>query len=71
MPAVRSDLRKRKALEWLIEHVEIVDEDGNPIDRAALEPRASRPEDDRRAKRTTETDAAEPTADDDRRGATE
>jgi hypothetical protein len=33
---VRSDLRKRKALEWLIEHVEIVDEQGNPIDRSAL-----------------------------------
>ena len=36
-PAVRSDLRKRKALDWLVEHVEIVDEDGTPIDRADLE----------------------------------
>ena len=35
--AVRSDLRTRKALEWLIEHVELVDEGGNTIDRAALE----------------------------------
>lgn len=35
--AVRSDLRTRKALEWLIEHVELVDEGGNTIDRASLE----------------------------------
>ena len=33
---VRSDLRKRKALDWLVEQVEIVDPDGNPIDRADL-----------------------------------
>ena len=38
LPAVRSDLRKRKALEWLVEHVEIVDEAGHPIDRALLSP---------------------------------
>jgi trigger factor len=37
LPAVRSDLRKRKALDWLVEHVQIVDEDGTPIDRADLE----------------------------------
>ncbi len=37
MPLVRSDLRKRKALEWLIDHVEIVDEQGTPIDRSTLE----------------------------------
>ena len=36
VPLVRSDLRKRKALDWLIEHVEIVDEQGNAIDRSAL-----------------------------------
>ncbi len=35
--AVRSDLRKRKALEWLLEHVEIVDEAGQPIERTDLE----------------------------------
>jgi trigger factor len=38
MPAVRSDWKKSKALEWLLEHVEIVDADGQPIDRALLEP---------------------------------
>ena len=37
LPAVRSDLRKRKALDWLVEHVQIVDEDGTPVDRADLE----------------------------------
>lgn len=35
--AVRSDLRKRKALEWLIEQVELVDGSGTTIDRASLE----------------------------------
>lgn len=35
--AVRSDLRKRKALEWLVERVQLVDEQGNVIDRAHLE----------------------------------
>jgi trigger factor len=38
MPAVRSDWKKSKALEWLLEHVEIVDAEGQPIDRALLEP---------------------------------
>ena len=36
MPAVSSDLRKGKALAWLIEHVEVVDEEGNPVDRGVL-----------------------------------
>ena len=36
--AVRTDIRKGKALDWLIERVEIVDEEGQPIDRADLEP---------------------------------
>ncbi len=35
--AVRSDIRKRKAFEWLLERVEIVDEDGKPLDRSAFE----------------------------------
>ena len=34
--AVRSDVRKRKAVDWLAERVELVDEEGQPIDRAAL-----------------------------------
>jgi trigger factor len=34
--AIRSDIRKRKALEWLIDTVEVVDEGGQPIDRETL-----------------------------------
>ena len=40
MAAVRSDLRKGKALEWLLDHIEVVDEEVHPIDRAALTPEA-------------------------------
>jgi trigger factor len=36
LAAVRSDVRKRKALDWLIERVEVVDDGGNSIDRAEL-----------------------------------
>jgi len=36
--AVRSDVRKAKALEWLVDHVEIVDEQGRPVDRADMSP---------------------------------
>jgi trigger factor len=36
--AVRADIRRRKALDWLVEGVEVVDEDGEPIDRADLLP---------------------------------
>jgi len=38
MPAVRSDWKKSRALDWLLEHVEIVDEEGQPVDRSLLEP---------------------------------
>ncbi|MEO5680958.1 MAG: trigger factor [Acidimicrobiales bacterium] len=34
--AIRSDVRKGKALDWLIEHVEVKDTEGNPVDRDAL-----------------------------------
>jgi len=37
LPAVRSDVRKAKALAWLMEHVDVVDPEGQPIDRAELE----------------------------------
>ncbi|HUP68805.1 MAG TPA: trigger factor [Acidimicrobiales bacterium] len=37
LPTVRSDLQKAKALEWLVEHIEIVDEEGHTVDRADLE----------------------------------
>jgi trigger factor len=37
MAAVRSDVRKGKAIEWLVDHIEAVDPQGQPIDRALLE----------------------------------
>jgi trigger factor len=37
LPAVRSDQRKAKAMAWLLEHVQLVDENGEPIDRTALQ----------------------------------
>ncbi len=39
LPAVRSEQRKAKAVTWLLDHVELVDENGNPIDRTALQAR--------------------------------
>ncbi|MFC0082077.1 trigger factor [Aciditerrimonas ferrireducens] len=49
LAAVRSERRKAKALAWLEEHVALVDEDGNPLDRAVLEagdPAAPSPDDE-------------------------
>jgi trigger factor len=34
--AVRSELRKAKALQWLLDHVELFDDDGNPMSRDDL-----------------------------------
>lgn len=36
LPLVRSDVRTRKAMEWVLEHVEVVDRDGNALDRDAI-----------------------------------
>ena len=36
LEALRSDVRNSKAVEWLLDHVEVVDEQGNPMDRALL-----------------------------------
>ena len=38
MLELRADLRKQAALDWVMERAEIVDEDGNAVDRALLEP---------------------------------
>jgi trigger factor len=40
MPAVRSDLKRSKAMEWLVAHVELIDPEGHPVDRALLTPEA-------------------------------
>lgn len=37
MPAVRSDICNKKALRWLVEHVVVVDENGNSVDREKLD----------------------------------
>jgi trigger factor len=34
--AVRSDLEKSKAFDWLVEHAEVTDEEGNGVDQALL-----------------------------------
>jgi trigger factor len=36
LPAVRSDRRKAKAMRWLVDNVELVDEDGKPVSRDDL-----------------------------------
>jgi trigger factor len=51
---VRSGIRKSKALEWLIEHTEYVDEDGRVVDRTELEP--PKAEDDQRPDRSDPAD---------------
>ncbi len=38
LDAVRWEIRKAKALDWLEGHVEVVDEEGKQVDRALLEP---------------------------------
>ncbi|HWC38785.1 MAG TPA: trigger factor [Acidimicrobiales bacterium] len=38
MPELRSDIRKGKAFNWLVDHVELVDEEGKSVDRALLFP---------------------------------
>ena len=44
IPAVRQDLRRAKALEWLIENAEVVDPNGKAVDRALLEEPEPQPE---------------------------
>ena len=36
LSAVRSDRRKAKAMRWLVDSVELVDEDGKPVSRDDL-----------------------------------
>ena len=41
---MKADVSKRRAVDWLLERVEVVDEDGNTIDKDALELAAQPPE---------------------------
>lgn len=38
LQAVRSDIKRGKALQWLVDNVEIVDEQGNAIERESIRP---------------------------------
>jgi trigger factor len=53
--AVRSELRKGKALEWLLDHVDLVDDEGNPISRDDLKMDASRDEEVEEVQQDEET----------------
>jgi trigger factor len=66
LSAVRSDVRKRKALDWLLERVEIVDEDGHSIDREDLEvsPDSDSPSQSEQSEQSDETDTNETTESD-------
>jgi len=43
---MKADISKRKAVDWLLERVEVHDEDGNTIDKDALELAAQPPEEE-------------------------
>jgi trigger factor len=59
LSGIRSGMQKGKALDWLLDHVEIVDEQGVVVDRASLEV------DDEAADDTADQDPAGGTASDD------
>lgn len=64
LSAVRSDIRKRKALEWLLERAEVVDADGATIDRSELELPADEDDADEPDDADDEvTEVADPTTD--------
>lgn len=61
--AIRSDIGKRKALDWLVETVEIVDEDGKAIDRADLVIEPPADDDELEAELDDDATTSEATAD--------
>jgi trigger factor len=56
--AIRSDIKKRKALEWLLDRAEVLDPEGAAIDRSELEPPADQSDDPD----TADDEASEPAA---------
>jgi trigger factor len=52
--AVRSELRKGKAMEWLLDHVDLVDDEGNPISRDDLKLDASKDDEVEQDEETSE-----------------
>ena len=59
MDTLRLDLRKGKALNWLLERVEVVDEEGRPVDRTLLD---EPPADEREESGESGPDAEDSTA---------
>jgi trigger factor len=57
--AIRSDIKKRKALDHLVETVEIVDDEGNPVDRADLEVELDDQSDDNHDDEDSSSESAE------------
>jgi trigger factor len=70
LQAVRSDLKKGKALEWLVEHAEVVDEEGRAVDRSLLEPEAAASQDEEPGPDPEAASVAETPADPDEEQAT-
>jgi trigger factor len=60
---LRADMLKRRAMDMLVESVEIVDEEGNPIDRADLEPIEEDDPATGNTEASSEADLGEPAAD--------
>jgi trigger factor len=70
LQAVRSDLKKGKALEWLVEHAEVVDEEGRAVDRSLLEPETPEDQDEEHGPEPEAASMAESAADPDQEQAT-
>jgi trigger factor len=70
LQAVRSDLKKGKALEWLVEHAEVVDEEGRAVDRSLLEPETTEEQDEEPGPEPEAASVAETPADPDEEQAT-
>jgi len=56
---MKADISKRKAVDWLLERVEVVDEDGNTIDLDALELASQPPEPEEDADNGSASDTEE------------
>ena len=68
LETVRSDLARSKALEFLIEHTTVVDEEGNVIDLTLPEEQPSDEATDEEARTTDEADATDESDDETTKG---
>ena len=58
LSALRADLGKQAAMEWMTENVELVDENGDVIDRASLEIPTASDDDDETTAEESDPDSA-------------